>query len=115
MTNEEKYKTPEERAKAFDKYCGNHELCVDDCLSGRTHACNVCHFKWLALDVEEEKPMPCPFCGGETVKARKLGGVVVECRCGYHTMVCDTTEMAIAAHNRVCRACKAYNGSEVTK
>ena len=59
MKNFEKYKTPEERGIAFNKFCSSHRLCSDcACLENS----DTCKFKWLELEYEE-KPLPCPFCG----------------------------------------------------
>lgn len=66
MTNEEKYKTAEERQEAFCAFC-RPKMCYEcPCykrINGnkRPH----CILRWLALEAEGEKLMPCPFCGGE--------------------------------------------------
>lgn len=111
MTNEEKFKTPEERAKAFEKFCENL-LCID-CPLGELHSPNVCRYAWLALEFEDEKPMDCPFCGS---KCEVIGAVNhrVKCtECNYESIMNSDREKVIAAHNRICRAVKAYKESEV--
>lgn len=55
MTNEQKYKTPEERGKAFSEWCfsGDCESC-----ELKAHSFNDgerCEFYWLALEADEEK------------------------------------------------------------
>lgn len=69
-----------------------------------------------ALEADEEKPEPCPFCGKEVVvgfsenihkeKYRQVWCSDGE-RCGYECVMKKTEEEAIAAHNRVCRAVEA--------
>lgn len=72
MTNGEKYVTPEQRAKAFKKWCeekqktaigkvAKHE-CSDCPLDMHTPCC---FFFWLDLEAEEDKILPCPFCGSK--------------------------------------------------
>ena len=55
MTNEQKYKTPDERNNAFNEWCFN-----SDCESCKLKAHNFdggdgCRFYWLALEAEEER------------------------------------------------------------
>lgn len=59
MTNAEKYKTPEERSKAFDEYCLATKC--DEC------PCQIvpasCEYVWLELkakDIEAPKQDPAP-------------------------------------------------------
>lgn len=129
MTNESKFKTPEERAIAFYEHC---KKCPDygECVALNYDLNNtahhkrtiVCATKWLALeavDVDEVDPMPCPFCGGKMDEGQSndLRRVLI-CgneMCGYITPKMNTTADAIAAHNRVCKAVKAAKESEVAK
>ena len=122
MTNEQKYKTPDERNHAFNKWCFSM-----DCESCKLRAHNSaggagCRFYWLALEAEEEKPEPCPFCHKEVVvgfseNIHKEVYHQVWCsdveRCGYECVMKKTETEAIAAHNRVCRAVKAAKEGEV--
>ena len=121
MLNQDKYKTPEERDNAFNEWCFNR-----DCESCNLKAHNIdggagCRFYWLALEAEEEKPEPCPFCGGEThINLGHLkAGVVhywVDCispECMYRSAHYTDRDTAIAAHNRVARAVMAAKESEV--
>ena len=123
MNNEQKYKTPEERDNAFNKWCFNR-----DCKTCKLKEHNFdgdagCRFYWLALEAEEEKPEPCPFCGGEThINLGHLkAGVVhywVDCispECMYRSAHYTDKDTAIAAHNRVARAVMAAKESEVAK
>ena len=128
MTNEEKYKTVEERIKAFRNHCNpivGH--CGTRCRMSEPDKSGgydmmKCFAYWLTLEAEEETPMPCPFCGGETHSnlGHLKAGVVhywVDCispDCMYRSAhYTDKEAEAIAAHNRVCRAVAAYNEGEV--
>ena len=115
MTNEQKYKTVEERNHAFSEWCFNR-----DCKTCKLKAHNFdggdgCRFYWLALEAEEEKLEPCPFCDGEThINLGHLkAGVVhywVDCispECMYRSAHYTDKDTAIAAHNRVARAVMA--------
>ena len=64
MTNEQKFKTPEERNEAFHRYCKSVNDC-SICPLGKVSKLS-CPFAWLALEAKEEL-LPCPFCGGECV------------------------------------------------
>lgn len=117
MTNEQKYKTAEERFNAFHKKCGSCGVTICD----RIKVIN-CLNNWLALKAEE-KPEPCPFCGKEVVvgfsenihkeKYRQVWCSDGE-RCGYECVMKKTEEEAIAAHNRVYRAVEAAEKKSVT-
>lgn len=100
MTNEEKYKTPEERINAFNAFCEQHNICKDCHLSTtiRSGARSECVLKWLTLEAKEEKLLPCPFCGGDAEEAFHYG---VRCKdCKSSTMAYATKAEAIAAWNR---------------
>lgn len=108
MKNFEKFQTAEERAKAFGKYCRNN---TGKCYIRQN--CNICIFAWLDLeadDDEEEKPLPCPFCGASAYVNEGENGwcekfFSVNCSCGYRTKEnYRSRESAISAHNRVARA-----------
>ena len=117
MKNEQKYKTAEERVKAFDRWrktikCEGCSQMCDKCEAGPL--ADECGFKWLTLEAEEEKPNPCPFCGGMTEVITDEQGY-----CGVSCIHCDYTSeryrqsiYAIAAHNRVCRAVEAVKKGE---
>lgn len=70
-TNEQKYKFPDERVKAFNEWCADHrcDSCPFSKLCGgcddRTVGIEVMA-RWLAIPVEE-KPLPCDSCsqGGD--------------------------------------------------
>jgi len=110
MTNEEKYKTPEDRLAAFREYCDRHREKFNGCTIGncplRTTSTRACQFFWLALEAEEDKPLPCPFCGGEAevVEASRLvmpRGTFVQCKnCWAFVAGFKTKTDAIAAWNR---------------
>ena len=120
QTNEQKYKTAEERVKAFGEFCKN-EFCNQcnhlDCkLHKQGSAILHCYDGWLALEAEEEKPENCPFCGKNFVSVinhkAHPNKCAVECYnreddCCYRGPFKSTEAEAIAAHNRVARAVRA--------
>ena len=108
MNNEQKYKTAEERVMAF--------LTQREVSSIATVIANE-FAHWLALEAEEEKPEPCPFCGGEcrTVVNQYEDHVVGCDNCCYCSREFNSDSEAIAAHNRVARAVMAAKESEVEK
>lgn len=106
MKNYEKYKTAEERVKAFNKKCGPCEVANCD----RIKAIG-CFNKWLDLEAEDDvKIEPCPFCGGE---CKVIGAVNhrVSCdKCNYESIMDSDKHKVIAAHNRVALASMAEKG-----
>lgn len=98
MTNEEKYKTPEERNKAFRRFCDNR-ICNDGCPCHKENA--NCGFLWLALEAEE-KPLPCSVCGGESIVIEPwiTGGASVICKKCWAFIWARSQAEAIAAWNR---------------
>lgn len=114
ITNAMKYKTIEERVKAFGEFCKN-EFCNKcnhtDCrLYKQGSAILHCYDGWLAFEAEDEKPEPCVYCKSEMTPLRVGDTFRVYCRtCGYQSSGSyETLDAAIAAHNRVCRAVKAF-------
>ena len=105
MTNEQKYKTTEERVKEF--------LSQREVSSIATVIANE-FAHWLALEAEEE-PEPCPFCWGTTeVITDEQGYYGVSCiHCDYTSERYEQSIYAIAAHNRVFRAVEAMKKGEV--
>lgn len=102
MLNQERYKTPKERAEAFSEFCISRKC--DDCVcaeQGKKGRLSLCEFKWLTLEAEEEKPINCPFCGRDAVCDRIPGiSPNVKCTgCGA-SIYRDTLVDAIAAWNR---------------
>lgn len=105
MKNFEKYKTAEERVKEFDRFCNQHNGC-SACPVGADWCSRCeCAMVWLDREAnEEEKLLPCPFCGDECA----CGDGYVEClndNCCYSSGNRKRSDaVAIAAHNRVARA-----------
>ena len=102
MTNEQKYKTAEERIKAFLSQRKVSSIAM-------VIANEFAH--WLALE-SVEKPKPCPFCESSCTAHKGVDMVRphVSCDnewCGYRSAEEPTIEDAIAAHNRVFRAVEA--------
>ena len=52
ITNEEKYRTTEERTKAQKEFCHNHDC--RDCPANKDKQI-PCTFAWLSLEAEEDK------------------------------------------------------------
>ena len=113
MTNAERFKTAEERAKAFNKFCIGKKCCSCE-LSTNVHVTiSDCAFRWLDLDAEDEKPLPCPFCGGTDIVMQDVGGFELACQgCGFHTPAYMEKEKLISEYQRVARAVIVANESE---
>ena len=101
MTNEEKYKTPAERDRAFHRFCKSVNDC-SICSAGKIPNLR-CTFAWLALEAEEEL-LPCPFCGGDAESEfipSFRNSHFVRCKiCLSSIRGYDTKDKAIAAWNR---------------
>ena len=85
MTNEKKFKTAEERAKAFENHCNSQKGGCNKCILNK-YAGDMCRYAWLELEYKEELK-PCPFCGGEPVMADNINmmrslSYYVRCACG---------------------------------
>ena len=106
MTNEQKYKTAEERVKAF---MSQREVSSIATVIANEFA------HWLALEANEE-PEPCPFCGGKYLFVNINGNNFwyVSCKsCLYKSLHNSSKDKAIAAHNRVARAVEAMKKGDV--
>ena len=104
MTNEQKYKTTEERVKEF--------LSQREVSSIATVVANE-FAHWLALE-SVENPKPCPFCHSETEIVSSNNIYQVSCvHCLYLSEGCTNEESAISAHNRVCRAVEAVKKGDM--
>lgn len=101
MTNAQRFKTAEERARAFSKFCSNG-LCVECCIWRKFKKISNCKFIWLDLEYEE-KPKPCPFCGHtevDIVLSGCHGGFDACCKdCGA-TVIAESKTMVIEKWNR---------------
>ena len=102
MTNAEKFKTAEERAKEYKKYCSSHRGCHKCGLN--KYAGSVCRYAWLDLEYKEEL-MPCPFCGSEaSINSGTEDHYVVcrndDCAAALIARSFSSIEEAIAAWNR---------------
>lgn len=106
MTNGEKYKTADEREKAFIEFCNTRSYCGFICPcygTGESRWKTRCsQFRWLDLEAEEKeaeaKPEPCPFCGSMYVSVSQKNFVRCDiCGAEVHAL---TVSKAIAAWNR---------------
>lgn len=111
MKNSEKFKSIQERSDAFRGFCRSRHC--QDCELDPTQDNIECAYAWLNLEAEEEKPMPCPFCGGTQLeepyaldRGHKEDYTVWCPQCGYRSCFCNTKEGAIARHNALCRRLK---------
>ena len=105
MTNELRYKTPEERAEAFRKFCNTTQCNECDCSKDGKKLVALCEFRWLALEAKEEKLLPCPLCGHPTPYLRQYlqndgERWLVDCGACGAQIFRSTKESAIAAWNR---------------
>ena len=101
MTNAQKYKTVDERVDAFAAFCEKQQTC-EKCLTiSRRCPGPECAFRWLDLEAdEEEKPKPCPFCGGEA-HVSDFSEPYVQCsKCEARTTYCNNRHEAVSAWNR---------------
>lgn len=103
MKNSEKFKTADERESAFTAYCQELRCGQPD------HTCTIptwrCALRWLDLEAEAEKPLPCPFCGGTDVVIQDVGGFELACQmCGFHTPSYMDAKKLISEYQRVARA-----------
>lgn len=114
MLNSEKFKTADERARAFRSYCdgGAAQGAYKKCLDRR---CIECALKWLDLEADKERPLPCPFCGGTDVVIQDVGGFELACQgCGFHTPSYMVLEKLTSEYQRVARAVMDAGKKEVT-
>ena len=98
MTNEQKFTNAEERNAAYRAYITDFTKPI------------IGQFEWLALEAEEEKPEPCPFCGNKYLAITKDGNNLWSASCTaclYESRHHADRDTAIAAHNRVARAVMA--------
>jgi len=112
--NSEVYKTAQERAEAFERFCYSCFNCpIPEELKDKDYKCA---FAWLDLECYEEKPLPCPFCGGKINiyhcgdNGKKSFGLA--CFCGYRIRAKSESDIAnkIADHNRVAKKCRESEG-----
>ena len=112
ITNAEKYRTAEERAKAFNCFCSGKSC--GECVMAehnKPYSVDCCMAFWLEREYDEEDVLPCPFCGGSTALnvGHLMGNVLrhwVDCtdpKCMYRSGHYNDRKDAIAGHNRVAR------------
>lgn len=105
MKNFERYKTAEERFRAFDRRDCECSACK---LSKKCGGfIGECAFRWLELEAEDKELLPCPFCGNQGVYLHKSVNNFwyAECNsCCAKSAQNVSKASAIAAHNRVAKA-----------
>lgn len=111
MTNAEKFKTAEERYKAFKAFCFTHGCGLNK--AGRP-MCPLdknplidgsnCKFHWLELEYQECAPKPCPFCGGKDIRfpieslTHSVWAICADCGC--RSIECSSMSSALEKWNR---------------
>lgn len=99
MRNSEKYKTAEERENAFSGYCLRQDC--NKCWDMSPRAGWGCLLKWLDLEAEEEKPLPCPLCGSRM----GVHGALLKCTgCKLTFAYGQTTKDVTSAFNRLAKS-----------
>ena len=113
MKNCEKYKTADERAKALRVFCNSNKTCKRCTLYDAIDDVRNCAFHWLELEAnDDEKPLPCPFCGGECNVIGYVNHRVKCMSCNYESIMDSDRDKVVAAHDRLYRAVMAAKESE---
>jgi len=107
--NSEVYKTAQEQAEAFNRFCINTTMSCDGCVLSEIHDENInqCRFAFLNLEAEEEKPLPCPFCKHPQVRvyADENKKRVYCPECGFSMPWRGLDEDVYDEYNRVAKKC----------
>lgn len=123
MTNSEKYKTAEEREEERER--AHKAWCTNDNKEKKFRCPNVgcigCAFRWLDLEAEEaeeaeeEKPLPCIYCGNDMMQFHDEYGYGLLCattQCGATTYRFNNPEQAVKEYNKIARAVMEYGKKE---
>lgn len=105
MKNGERFKTADERYDAFhDTFTTECHDCKYEKVCSGSYA--ECAFRWLEMEVKEEKPLPCMCCGGRM----EIHGQALACtKCGLRISYGLTTNEVINVYNRAARAMAGRN------
>ena len=111
MLNQDKYRTAEERVRAFNAWC--LRTTCDKCDKPKNMSCGI---YWLALEADAEKPEPCPSCHSDNILyclKSAAGSYYCECGgCGLRSSMCDTPEAAKDSYNKLARVVRTAKESE---
>lgn len=115
MTNEQKFKTSEERSAAFDAWCRKEEKCKK-CGFETSRACAYCFNRWLSREADHDEVKSCPFCWSkctvENVCTNEDQTSKYVCctndKCMYQSAIGKDAADAIEKHNRIRKALEAY-------
>lgn len=100
MTNNERYRTPEERAEAFRKFCNSSQCNECECGKDGKRLVALCEFRWLVLEAKKEL-LSCPFCDHSSPYLHNDGERwLVDCGVCGAQIFRSTKESAIATWNR---------------
>lgn len=106
MKNFEKFNI-KERVLAFQKICMPYATCIGCKFCGKHLDQLECFSHWLDLEAEEEKPLPCPFCGSEcgVLERGMVYCMNVNNACGYKVWREGLSpDDMVKEHNRVAKA-----------
>lgn len=103
MTNGEKFKTAQERAEAFCKFCYKQTTEDNGCGNCPLDKYPSCAFAWLELEAEEEKMETIEDIVDEMRQHTRVSAADAFYGVTEWVKLCDRI---IAAHNRVAKAVK---------
>lgn len=117
ITNAQKYKTIDERVRAFWDFCDRKHDCKKCELNNGCRSEVECILRWLELKASIE-PMNCPYCKSpctvENVCTNEDQTSKYVCctneDCMYQSANAKSENEAVIAHNRICEAVLIAHG-----